>query len=403
MSRKNEIWDVDGHADQLLTLWGNPQENQKGRHWSLLVAIARLTRGNSVIDAGCGQGHFLPVLKREKPNVSYAGFDNSVEMLKKAQETMPEDADKFSLDDLYDVKKDWRADTVISISILLHLPELETPIKNMWKMAEKELIISTRVDKEGFFNEKAYSGETVLPEDKKLILRGEPIENLFAIFGKLEDLASVEVFWYDFRSTIFRLTKGQQKFPRHSWTLPTFEHEDDFYDYLDFDSERLFDVLTSWDGLGGYHGLLMKRMVKSIPEDKTILDVGCGLCHLYEALKEAKKPLREYVGVDVDPRIYEWARSRHPKMRLYVEDLHHLDNLALEKFDVVTAIGVYATNPVDDTGIHKLIDQAKESVFLTFADDTPYKFSKEIRARVKTIKLHQHKLDERLKIVELCL
>jgi len=403
MSRKNEIWDVEGHADQLLYLWGDPRENQRGRHWALMVAVARLVRGNSVLDVACGMGHFLPVLNREKPNVSYMGFDNSVEMLKKAQVTQPEDADKFRLDDVYVPKKEWKMNTVISIDLLIHVPDIETPIKNMWNMAERELILVMRVDEEGFYNEKGYSGETVLPEDKKLILRGEKREDLFHIFGKLEDLASIEVFWYDFRSTIFRLTKGQQKFRKHEWTPPTFEYQDDFYDYLDFDTERLFDVLTSWDGLGGFHGLLMKEVVKHIPPDKTILDVGCGLCHLYEALKEENIPLREFVGVDVDKRVYEWARSRFPKMRLYVKALHDLHELQLEKFDIVTAIGVYATDPQDDTGIHNLLDQAKESVILTYTEHKEYEFSPEIQARVTDIIYHEHGLDPRLKIVELCL
>ena len=216
--RENEIWDVDGHAEYLERCWG-PGDKSGGRHWELLKSVAELVREKTVLDAGCGMGHFYAALMRECPEADYRGIDNSEEMLKRARQYFPEEAHRFNTADIYDLSKDSGADAVVCISVLLHLPEIATPIEQLWSKAEKELIVATRVDEGGFLHARPYSGNTVLPKDKKLILRGERPENLFTYFGGLDDVGSVEVFYYDPRTSIFRLTRGIPKYGsfRHGW------------------------------------------------------------------------------------------------------------------------------------------------------------------------------------------
>jgi len=216
--RENEIWDVEGHAEFLERCWGTG-DDAGGRHWELLKSVAELVRGETVLDVGCGMGHFYPILMKEKPEADYRGADNSKEMLNKAREYFPDSADLFEEGDIYDLSSTDNADTVVCISVLLHLPEIAAPIEQLWSKAEKELIVATRTDDEGFLHLRPYSGETVLPEGKVLIIRGERMENLFTYFGCLDDVGSVEVFFYDPRSNIFRLTRGIPKYGsfRHGW------------------------------------------------------------------------------------------------------------------------------------------------------------------------------------------
>ena len=217
--RENEIWDTPGHAEYLEKCWGEGS-NAGGRHWELLKCIAELVRGETVLDAGCGMGHFYPVLMKEKPDVDYRGFDNSVEMLKRAQGFFGDEAHRFTIGDIYDLSQIPNADTVVCISVLLHLPEVAKPIEQLWSKADKELIISLRTDEKGFLHSRPYSGKTALPEGKNLIIRGERVENLFTYFGCLDDVGSIEVLFFDSRSSIFRLTRGIMKYGgfRHGWS-----------------------------------------------------------------------------------------------------------------------------------------------------------------------------------------
>jgi len=221
MLRKNEIWDVSGHADQLEKCWGSPDE-ERGRHWELLKAVAELVRGKSVLDVGCGMGHFYEVLLKERPDVSYFGFDNSIKMLDKAHDFHPNNSTRFVIGDVFDMSNFATVDTVVSVSLLLHLPSIKVPIQQMWSKTEKELILTLRIDKKGFFHRRPYSGVIKLPPDKRLIIRGVRLSALFSAFGMLEDVGSVETFHYDTRSTIFRLTRRIPKYGsfRRGWLEP---------------------------------------------------------------------------------------------------------------------------------------------------------------------------------------
>lgn len=216
--REHEIWDVEGHDDFLECSWGKADEG-RGRHWELLKSVAELVRFDRVLDAGCGMGHFFHVLMKERNSADYTGFDNSEKMLEKAWKTFPDNNERFKQGDIYDLSSFPIYDTVVCISVLIHLPEIEKPIRELWSITGKETIITARIDEKGFYTARGYSGKTVLPNGKKLVLRGEPKSNIFSIFGKLDDVGAIEIFDYDARSTIFKLTRGIPKYGsfRNGW------------------------------------------------------------------------------------------------------------------------------------------------------------------------------------------
>ena len=205
MSRENEVWDVPGHTDLLLGVWDKPGFD-RGRHRAILDLTASYVTTDKVLDAGCGMGHFYPVLKLHHPEIEYIGFDNSIEMLKKAHEFFPEKEAFFVYGDIYDMSPFPIYPSVVCIDILIHLPDIEAAIKEMWKHVEKELILVTRVDKT-YKNVTPYSGVFPLPAGKNLIVRGDVKEVYMKIFNSLSGDIKIEEEVYDERSTLFRVTR----------------------------------------------------------------------------------------------------------------------------------------------------------------------------------------------------
>lgn len=73
-------------------------------------------------------------------------------------------------------------------------------------------------------------------------------------------------------------------------------------------------------------------------QQPTVLDVGCGLGHLYPLLRERMGEIA-YTGIDVVPELIEHARRSHPAARFRVCDLSAgpLD----ESYDFVFISGVF--------------------------------------------------------------
>jgi trans-aconitate methyltransferase len=216
MSRRNEVWDVPKHTDYLLAAWDKPGFN-RGRHRAVLEAVANNVTTDSVLDAGCGMGHFYPVLKEKYPDIKYLGFDVSVEMLKKANEFFLDEEIKdrerggsgefFVEGDIYNMKQFGKFSTVVCIDILIHLPEIEVPIKELWEHTEYELIIATHVSGEDTLREYGSSSKLELPPDKKLIYRTDILEKYMDIFNNLKGEKTIESKIYDRRTTVFILRR----------------------------------------------------------------------------------------------------------------------------------------------------------------------------------------------------
>ncbi len=137
--------------------------------------------------------------------------------------------------------------------------------------------------------------------------------------------------------------------------------KDTFYDYRKFEDERLRGIMTGWDGLGGNHGSVVKFCAELL-EGETVLDVGFGLCHLYEALKSR---VSRYVGVDIDERALRWAKERHPTLELYYASVYDLSLLRNRIFNTVFAIGLYRI-PHQLDGIEEMLKHTQHSLVVTY-------------------------------------
>jgi SAM-dependent methyltransferase len=135
------------------------------------------------------------------------------------------------------------------------------------------------------------------------------------------------------------------------------EKDDSFYDYRTFEDTRLEGIMKGWDGLGGYHGLLVTTMAKLFINE-TALDVGCGLCHLYQVLKTFTYPaVQRYVGVDMDDRVLKMARERYPNLELLNKNVYDLSGM--DVFDTTFAIGLYRFAPASQKSVLEMMKHTK--------------------------------------------
>lgn len=94
--------------------------------------------------------------------------------------------------------------------------------------------------------------------------------------------------------------------------------------------------------------LLYVLTVNSKKRDFSILDVGCGLGHLYGFLKDNNllRDLKiDYLGVDISPKLIESCRKRYPETRFEVADI--LTNDIKQSFDYVLASGIFNVKVID--------------------------------------------------------
>lgn len=76
--------------------------------------------------------------------------------------------------------------------------------------------------------------------------------------------------------------------------------------------------------------------------NKSVLDVGCGLGHFADWLKE-QQTMVQYTGLDITPSLITAARNRHPHHEFLegnILDEHIFKN---QKFDYVFASGIFST------------------------------------------------------------
>lgn len=192
-----EVWNND-RAEGLAKGWGNPNQSIKEinlssgeKHGKLINNIHFLIEreGENVLDVGCGLGHLYALLK----DVDYLGIDSSKAMLKKAREFFPEDKDKFQFGSVYDLSNLPLFDTVVANGLILHLPESELAIMQLWSKTKICLIFT------------AWLGETALTKTDKLfyqlsengkylIRRRETMDDLQKIFDKMSGICQIEKY-----------------------------------------------------------------------------------------------------------------------------------------------------------------------------------------------------------------
>jgi SAM-dependent methyltransferase len=130
-----------GPDDALGVDWSNTGQHLR---FEVIWEEAQSVRKRSILDAGCGAGHFLNFLKSEKGWAGqYRGFDLVDEMVEAAQKAHPEAS--FFKADVRAVRDMPVADLVVCCGLFAFMPleDVQESLEILWARTRKALIFNT--------------------------------------------------------------------------------------------------------------------------------------------------------------------------------------------------------------------------------------------------------------------
>ena len=146
--------------------------------------------------------------------------------------------------------------------------------------------------------------------------------------------------------------------------------------------------------------MLIDKIASLIQEGDTVMDVGCGICNLYDAIKDKlDDPPRDYIGIDIDSSIVHKALLRFPEIAIYVGSVYDL--IQYDRYDVVAGIELFTCEPKSTKGVQEMIDHCNKKVIVTFykMDNLP-EFIEQL-FYVESWNYIPHDLDPKIVIVEI--
>ena len=102
-----------------------------------------------ILDFGCASGHYYLELKKLDKDIKYTGFDATQNYINFAKKYFKKNKNiNFKVKNLLsnNISSKEKFDIVYSCNVLLHLPEILKPIKNLLSLTNKYCIIRTLVD-----------------------------------------------------------------------------------------------------------------------------------------------------------------------------------------------------------------------------------------------------------------
>ena len=138
--------------------------------------------GDTILDVGCGAGHYLVSLRRELgARLDYCGVDHlqhHIELARKAFEKDP--YARFERADLYNLPyANSSFDIVTCNNLLQNLPALREPLCELMRVARKALVLRL------LCGDRTYLIREVHPHDPELDASGGPLEcNFYNIYSR---------------------------------------------------------------------------------------------------------------------------------------------------------------------------------------------------------------------------
>lgn len=147
MNSEWRVWDENKSYGELLykrAIGDLPEMESSKRIAKEVKKIA--TKGMTVLDVGCGAGHYLRSLRREMgDSFSYLGTDATQHYIDLASQAFAKDKQAtFKRSDIFALDfEDSSFDVVMCNNLLLHLPSIATPLRELARVAKKHLIVRT--------------------------------------------------------------------------------------------------------------------------------------------------------------------------------------------------------------------------------------------------------------------
>lgn len=161
MKEKWDVWYKDKNYGKILYKRAKRELPEMESSKAIAQMIAKwAASGDVIVDVGCGCGHYLVSLSRQLScPFSYYGFDACPYYVSLARKAFPREGSLgpccgkaiFAKGDVYHLPLSGRfADIVMCNNLLLHLPSIERPMKELWRVTKRLLIIRTLIGKHSF-------------------------------------------------------------------------------------------------------------------------------------------------------------------------------------------------------------------------------------------------------------
>ena len=179
-----QVWDRDtGYGDLFYKrAVGQMPEMESSK------AVARILKGfthagDTILDVGCGAGHYLRSLRREIPvPFRYVGVDATKNYVEIARQAWRNDHNaEFETANIFCLPfQDSACDIVMSCNVILHLPSIKAPLAELVRVAGKVALIRAMVGERSFRIQEVYSPATHPdafsgdPDEEEFDEHGEP-------------------------------------------------------------------------------------------------------------------------------------------------------------------------------------------------------------------------------------
>lgn len=159
---------------------GQSPEMEVSKAIAKLVA-ERSQPGDTILDVGCGAGHYLRSLKRLVPEgFKYVGVDYYQHFLDKAEAAWREEPSaSFRQGSIFDlpVSND-KFDIVICSNLIMHLPSISKPVAELVRAGRRLVIIRTMIGEKSFQIKEVYNSnwwpDTDVSPDREFDDEGQP-------------------------------------------------------------------------------------------------------------------------------------------------------------------------------------------------------------------------------------
>lgn len=160
-----KVWNKNEAYGQLLYRRATGEEAEMESAKALCEMLQPFYQsGMSVLDVGCGAGHYLRSLRsRLDPNVNYTGVDATESYIGFARKAFGK-AEQFVVGDIYNLPFENNAfDIVICNNVIYHLPpSLTKPLSELVRVAKKFVVIRTVFGERNYvIRELPFEGEIV--------------------------------------------------------------------------------------------------------------------------------------------------------------------------------------------------------------------------------------------------